>query len=198
MSIEELVRKVVEEALREQEESLDQTLQEALSRVRQRRSEISERIKNELAVIAKEVRISNVRLIGQAEQEAKKAYLLAIEEMVEDVIKDSLERVKKLKNDKAYSEAITAMIRGSIESIGGEKFRIKCSEEDKRLVNEIARKISEEMGVKILVEPDSITTVGGVKISNEAGTAMLDNTFEARLERLREEIRKTVIKQLFT
>ena len=198
LSLEEIVREVVYEAVRGYEKMIDQTLEEGLSRLRKYREETSERIKNELSMISREARISSVKMISQAEMEAKKEYLNAIEELVNSIMDESVEKIKEMKNTEKYERALEHLIRGAVEAVGGEKFKISCSTEDREKVSRISARIGRELGVEISLEPEPINTVGGVKVKNEDGSAVLDNTVEARLERMRSEIRVMIIKQLLS
>jgi len=196
LSLEEIIREVVDEAVREYEKMIDQTLEVGLSRLRKYREETSERIRNELSMISREARISSVKMVSQAEMEAKKEYLNAIEEIVNSVVDESVEKIKGVKNTEKYERALESLIRGAVEAVGGKKFKISCSNEDREKVSRISARIGRELGVEISLEPEPINTVGGVRVKNGDGSAILDNTVEARLERMRSEIRVMIIKQL--
>ena len=196
LSLEEIIREVVDEAVREYEKMTDQTLEVGLSRLRKYREETSERIRNELSMISREARISSVKMVSQAEMEAKKEYLNAIEEIVNSVVDESVEKIKGVKNTEKYERALESLIRGAVEAVGGKKFKISCSNEDREKVSRISARIGRELGVEISLEPEPINTVGGVRVKNGDGSAILDNTVEARLERMRSEIRVMIIKQL--
>lgn len=196
MSLEELIREVVNETFSQCERSIDQALEEGLRRLRQYKSELMERLKNELTIIGREARIETVKTVGQAELNAKKEYLQSIEDLVESIIKESIERVKELKDSETYEKSLEILMRGAVEAIGGRSFRVICSKEDEERVTRVARRMAKEMNVEISVEPVADKTTGGVRILNREGTVQLDNTIEARLERMRSEIRTMIIKEL--
>lgn len=198
MSLEELIREVVNEAINQHEKSIDQALQEGLSRLRQYKSEIAERLKNDLTTIAREARIETVKAIGQAELDAKKTFLQAVEEIVEDVIKEAIERIRDIKNTEAYEKSLESLMSGAIEAIGGKSFKISCSEDDRERAAKVAKRIMKKMDVEISIDSVPVNTIGGVKIMNREGTVLLDNTIEARLNRMRSEIRAMIIKQLMS
>lgn len=198
MTLEELIREVVSEAVKEYEKSIDQALQEALIRLNKYKSEITKKLNDELATIRKEARIMSLKMMSQAELEAKKTYLQSIEEVVETIIKEAVEKVKEIKGTEMYEKSLENLTRESIEAIGGKSFRISCSEDDRELVARTAKRIAREMGVEISIDPAPIKTVGGVKITNKEGTALIDNTVEARLERMRSEIRTAIIKEIMS
>ena len=196
LRLEEIIREVVDEAVREYEKMIDQALEEGLSRLRKHREEVSERVRNELSMISREARISSVKMVSQAEMEAKKKYLNAIEEIVRSVVEESFKRIEQIKDTEKYERALESLIRGAVEALGGKKFKVSCSDEDREMVSRISARIGKELGVEISLEPEPIKTVGGVRVKNEDGSAMLDNTVEARLERMRSEIRVMIIKHL--
>jgi len=196
LSLKEIVREVVEEAVKEYEKTIDQALEEGLSRLRKHKEEISERIRNELSIITREARASSVKMISQVEMNAKKEYLNAIEGIVNSVIEESVERIRKMKNTEKYEKALEYLIRDAIEAMGGKKFKISCSDEDREKVSRISAKIIKELGVEIRLGSKSIDTVGGVRVTNEDGSTILDNTVESRLKRMRNDIRMMIIKQL--
>lgn len=198
LSLEDVVREVVEEAVKEYEKTIDQALDEALERLRRHRAEISESVRNELAMIAREAKILSVKTASQAEMEAKKEYLKGVDEIVNSVIEESVEKIKKMKRTDKYEGAVAALLRGAVEAIGGKKFKVSCSEEDREIVSRVSARISREMGVEISLEHSPIKTIGGVLVKNEDGSALLDNTVESRLERMRSELRVLIIRQLLS
>ena len=51
-------------------------------------------------------------------------------------------------------------------------------------------------GAKLTLDDEVLHTIGGVKLESQDGTVRFDNTFEARLERARQELRKDVANAL--
>ncbi len=56
-----------------------------------------------------------------------------------------------------------------------------------------------DAGVKqrIALAPDSVTSLGGVRVRNANDTIRVDNSFEGRLERLQEALHQVVMERLF-
>ncbi|MGC9005335.1 MAG: Sua5/YciO/YrdC/YwlC family protein, partial [Candidatus Micrarchaeia archaeon] len=90
--------------------------------------------------------------------------------------KNVVERIRKMKNTEKYEKALEYLIRDAIEAMGGKKFKISCSDEDREKVSRISAKIIKELGVEIRLGSKSIDTVGGVRVTNEDGSTILDNT----------------------
>jgi len=49
----------------------------------------------------------------------------------------------------------------------------------------------------LVLTPDPLLCLGGVRVRNSGNTIRMDNTFEARMERLQDELLQTVMEQLF-
>ena len=66
-------------------------------------------------------------------------------------------------------------------------------------VSSVAKAISDDLGkkVKVSISKDTIRASGGIIIRNQDTTKWVDNTFEARLERLENKIRDEVSTILF-
>ena len=49
----------------------------------------------------------------------------------------------------------------------------------------------------VVLAPDPLVCIGGVRVRNSGNTIRMDNTFEARMERLQDELLQTVMERLF-
>lgn len=49
----------------------------------------------------------------------------------------------------------------------------------------------------VVLAPDPLLCLGGVRVRNSGNTIRMDNTFEARMERLQDELLQTVMERLF-
>ncbi|MHA2213982.1 MAG: V-type ATP synthase subunit E family protein, partial [Candidatus Thorarchaeota archaeon] len=63
----------------------------------------------------------------------------------------------------------------------------------------ISKKISEQTGQKttVTLSKETVRSIGGVLIRSDDGAKWVDNTFEARLERLDNKIRDVISRMLF-
>lgn len=54
-----------------------------------------------------------------------------------------------------------------------------------------------EVHKNVVLAPDPLVCLGGVRVRNTGNTIRMDNTFEARMERLQDELLQTVMERLF-
>ena len=54
-----------------------------------------------------------------------------------------------------------------------------------------------EVHKHVVLAPDPLVCLGGVRVRNAGNTVRMDNTFEARMERLQDELLQTVMERLF-
>ncbi len=86
---------------------------------------------------------------------------------------------------------LKSLVLEGIDEVGGNQFVVSASSKDQQLLQLIVEQVSHEKDVSI-VRSDTRTrnSVGGVVISSADGFVTFDNTFEARLERLKPETSK--------
>ena len=77
-------------------------------------------------------------------------------------------------------------------AIGGAEIVIFGRAEDRDVLEKAAEVASGRFGVKITVDPKPISCSGGVRAMSPDGSVLYDNTFEARLDRLRPILRREV------
>jgi V/A-type H+/Na+-transporting ATPase subunit E len=88
-----------------------------------------------------------------------------------------------------YEKAITHLLAQGVEFIGPEA-KVGCSAKDKKVVSAAIKKL--QHGSKLTLDDEGVRTIGGVVLTTPDGTVKFDNTFEARLERLRPMLRREV------
>lgn len=196
MSLERVIEETVSEAVAEYSKAMDEALSEALGRLHQLRSQIMLQANQDLERIKREAEAHRLRLSSQAELEEKRLYLTVIDEAVKKVLDAALERIRKERDGKRYIEAMRRLLAEAIEAIGGDEFKVWCSEEDLKRINEVAKEVAASSGVKITVAKQPIRCIGGVRVSNADETVIFDNTIEAKLERLGQAIRSEIVSLL--
>jgi len=129
------------------------------------------------------------QIIGAAELKVRNSELEATEEAVNDAFTDATKGVRKVSRDR-YEKCIGRLIKEGVEVIGP-KATVSCNPKDKGVVTAAAGKLSKG-GVALTVGQTDLGTIGGVVLTSGDGNVRFDNTFEARLERMRPELRKEV------
>ena len=74
--------------------------------------------------------------------------------------------------------------------IGGDEFILYYVKSDKDRIAKLSSQFSKKNNCSIVLSDDFLSASGGIKISNKDGDVVVVNTFEARLERTKPELRK--------
>ena len=132
------------------------------------------------------------QIIGTAELEVRNARLETVEEAINQAFSTAISRIKA--SPARYGKSIVKLINEGMNAIGP-KAVVVCKLEDRELVTSIVRGLNKGP-VRLTVDSNNLDTVGGVILSTSNGSLKFDNTFEARLRRMKSELRKEVAAQL--
>jgi V/A-type H+/Na+-transporting ATPase subunit E len=162
---------------------------EALARIESARRETAEAVAKILETGVKQAESVKRQVIGAAELEARNSQLRSLERSVNDAFDGAFKEVTRVEED-AYEKAITGLIEEAVRVIGP-KASVYCSSKDRRAVSSAIRKLAKGEA-KLTLEEKPIETAGGVILATADGSVRFDNTFEARLERMKPLLRKEV------
>ena len=190
-AVESTVKKVVEEALQEMMSSLTDAYKEAVDVVDVAEQETILEVSKILEGKDRQGETLRRQIIGGAELTARNRSLQLIEEGVNNVFKEALQRLEDIASHKGYAGAMKKLLEESIDAIGGESLVVSGNKRDLEVLKKVAEEVGRERGVKIKVEKP-IKTSGGIKAMTPDGSILYDNTFEARIERLRPVLRKEI------
>lgn len=114
-------------------------------------------------------------------------------ELIDDTFDEVGEKLRDYVKKPAYQETLSNLIIEAGTTLGGGNLVIKLNDADKKKVSEdLLEKISEEITehthteTNITVDKDTVNTIGGAIVSLSDQKATIDNTFEVRLERIKE------------
>lgn len=198
MKLEDVLRSVIEDALSEFRAKIREIEEEGLRRLREGADELGRQAALASQSIQRESNALRMRLVSQATLEARREYLESVEQCVNTVVREAIERIPSLKKSGEYRQALRTLLREALEVVGGDEVVVECGREDQQQVKELARELGKELGVKIRLSENSLDSVGGVRVIRSDGSMIFDNTVEARLERMREEIRGEIIRRLLS
>lgn len=159
---------------------------EALSTVESSRREAKVIVTKTLETSVKQGDSLRRQVIGAAELEARNVQLKALEKAVVEVFEAVMKELEEGSGAR-YEASLTQLVREGLEVIGPEA-RISCRSEDRIAVSAALRKLGGRRSRLVLEEKD-IDTIGGVVLTSMDGSVRFDNTFEARLERMRPTLR---------
>ncbi len=138
------------------------------------------------------------RVIANAKLRAKKHYLDIKEEMIQQAFDEAAKKLGRITSSEEYPDTLKNIIAEGIESLGAESVEVLVRREDAKLVNKaLTKELGKNLGVNIALSEDSIDTLGGAIIRTRDRKIEVNNTFEARMRRMRDELRSKVAKILF-
>ena len=162
---------------------------EAQRRLDSARKEASEAVSKILETGEKQAESVKRQVVGTAELEARNASLRSLERAVSEVFEAAVKEVSGL-SATSGEKALTRLIEEGADVIRP-KAKVLCSSRDRKAVASIVHRLVEKQ-LKVGGEGEDIETIGGVVLTSHDGSVRFDNTFAARLERMRPSLRKEV------
>lgn len=161
----------------------------ALSRIESVRKEAAEAVAKILETSVKQAESTRRQIIGAAELAARNTRLKSLEKAVNEVFDLATKEISSTSGS-SYEKSIAGLIEEGIGVIG-QKAKVQCSPKDKKAVSSAIKKL-EGGQVKLTLDDTPVETMGGVVLTTHDGSIRFDNTFEARLERMKPTLRKDV------
>jgi V/A-type H+-transporting ATPase subunit E len=124
--------------------------------------------------------------------------------LIDDTFDKAREQLQKYVKKPAYPEILNNLIIEAGATLGGGELLVKLNETDKkRMTKAILKKLSKEIEdrtktkTRIVLDEKTVKAIGGAVVSTADQKATIDNTFEARLERIKEEAKPELETILF-
>ena len=190
------VRKAQQEAeqiLERAQRVSERDLKKARDQAERSKNARTEQTKTRLALEKKKIR-SRIRL------EARKERLMWKEERVEAVFQEALSRLAVMPRDEAYREILKRSVSEGIAVLNKERVRVVLNEKDRSLFDRrFCHTLSEDSGrpVALILSEEIHRASGGAIVRTEDDRVAFDNTFEARLARMKDGLRGEVAEGLF-
>lgn len=153
------------------------------------RKEAAEAVAKTLEGGEKQAESVKRQVIGAAELEVRNAQLRSLEKSVNEVFDAAVKEVSSLSGPD-LERSLTTLIQEGMDVIGS-RARVHCSANQRKAVSAAVRRLNKG-SVKLVVDDRDIQTIGGVTLTTTDGAVKFDNTFEARLERMKPSLRKEV------
>lgn len=166
---------------------LQEGREQSLALIQASKKETAEAVSKVLETGRKQAEALKRQTIGAAELEARNSQLRVLEEAVEEVFSAAVSQIPKLEQ-KRYESALMGLLQEAVDVIGSNAV-VSCNPRDSRLIFSTGKG---KAGVKLASGDPKLGTIGGVVLATPDGSVRFDNTFEARLERLRPMLRKEV------
>ena len=168
---------------------LDSGKKQALSTLESAKRDAKAVVDKILDTSNKQADILRRQLIGAAELEARNAQLKTLEKAVGEVFEAAVKELSDLPASR-YTKSLVILLGEGVEVLG-QNVRVYCNAKDRKAVSSaIGMLPGRQSGAHL--DENSIDTIGGVIMTSPDGSVRFDNTFEARLERMKPTLRMEV------
>ncbi|HSG28186.1 MAG TPA: V-type ATP synthase subunit E family protein [Candidatus Krumholzibacterium sp.] len=202
----------VEKIISQIQEDGEQEISSILSKAESTASGILEKAAQNAGEIAEKIlkdardrgELTRRRLLSSVSIEVKRARLKAREEIISkinDMVRTELERVR---GSEGYPDIMAGLIVEAVLSLEGDSFQVYADRRDLSMLEEKVFPMVKEAlvpeGRKVArleamqLEKDSL---GGARVGVPGGRVVFDNTFEARMYRLRDRTRDIIFEEVF-
>lgn len=203
--LDKILERINEKAEKQREEILEEARQKAEDKKSEGREEAELEKEKIIQKGKQEADREKRRIIANAQAKVRRKELETREELIQEAFENARKELSKLKNDEEeYQDILEDLIKSGGITVGGGKLRALVSEDDEellsnKLVKNLEKEIKNETGkeTSIKVEPELEDSCGGVIVEKGDGSVRCDNTFEARLSRMKSEIRTKIAEVLF-
>ncbi len=163
-----------------------------------------------------EARIKKIRdeIISQAKEKANNEFLRekakhesqlrlkktsSSDEMVNELVEKGKEKLIELTQTERYKESIIHLIKEATVTLQETEIIVHCRQEDTSFINKeflenIAKEVQKEVGysVNFILSDKFIKSIGGVVLENSNGKIKVDNSYEKKIERSLEDIKREI------
>lgn len=188
-AVERVLNSIVDEVFKEVSEGIRQALDESLALLKKVRGEVLQEVRKKVGEGRRRAEAERLRRISAAEMKAKWARVQLLDEFVNQVFDESLNRLSELRNKGQYKAILVNLVLEGLTALNTRSAILVGSKEDAQLLGEVAEDLAGR-SYSVKVSNETVETVGGVKVLLEDGSITYDNTFEARLERIKPELRR--------
>ncbi len=184
MSYDELINAIERDALRERQKILEDAMIEADNLIEGAKRELK-KIKGErLAELRHSFERERTRAVSSAKRDAKALSLLAKDEIISEVFRETEKKVTEIKKGKGYPYILIKLFKevaekGRMELDSGE-FEVCVSEDDMDI-------LKREMQDGVKLKPDRDIKEGVILASSD-GRIRLVNTMKSRIERVKADM----------
>ena len=183
-------------------EKAQQTADDIIARANRAGEDAAEKI---LKDAREKGEIASRRLLSSVNLEVKRAKLKAREEVVQAIHERVEKALDGYRTSGEYGQVLTGLILEAIRSLDGDSFIVHAAPAD---IGMIENEVFPALRMQLKNEGRDVTRLGaeqidrpvtgGVQVGVPGGNVIYDNTFEARLYRLREEIRNIIFEEVFS
>jgi len=190
--IDHTVKKVSDEALAEMVQSISESKAAALDVVSRKMNEAEAEVQRISEQQRRQGDALRRQIIGSAEMTSRNRTLEIVEENLNEAFSQALDKLGDATGQIEYNRVLKSLVQEGIDVVGGSSFVVTANSRDQQLLQLIVGQISHDQNISLVRSDSRINTVGGVVVSSADGFVTFDNTYEARLDRIKPELRKQI------
>lgn len=204
-SVDKICEKIREDGDAEIEsimEKAKQTAENIVARANKAAAAASEKILKEAR---EKGEIASKRLTSSVNLEVRRMKFKAREEVVREINGRVGKELESCRTSADYGRMLTGLVLEAVRSLDGDSFIVEAAPADIGMIEkEVFPAVREQLKLegkevtRLDAEPLDRAVSGGVQVGVPGGKVIYDNTFEARLYRLREEVRNIIFEEVFT
>jgi V/A-type H+-transporting ATPase subunit E len=155
-------------------------------------------------VIEKTKKEENLRLRRESAKTkltTRTNFLKSKDELINEAFDQAWEKIRAIANSAEYPNILNDFAIEAVCGLGGGDLKLKISTGHGKYINakQIQQVVTQKTGTTttLTVIEEDLRSIGGAIATNTDETIIIDNTFEARLRRMRDDIRTEIAKILF-
>lgn len=186
-SLEQTIDKILDQT----KERIASTLDDSLAESRQKLDDSLAGLEGEYDRIIsdgrKEADKIEKQIVGSSDLDARNKQLLVVEEAVDRVFEQALQRISGAGKDPSYTKLMEFLLDEATKTLGSTDVLVYASSADRDVIQAV---LGGFPGSELA--EDGIECLGGVQVRSKDGSMAFDNTLDARISRLKPLIRKEI------
>jgi len=194
-NLDALIDRVLAKA-REEAEAMTERAEKASAReIRQAEEQAEKRLAAAEAVVREAAAQRKHTVLAEVQQEERRTLMNRREDAVKSVFEAAVQDLAVVNDQPARRELLVTLVGEGIRTLGTDAVRVRFNAGEQALArgSEFPKEID---GVPITIDDETIDNCGGPVVSDMSGRVVFENTFEARLGRMRDVLRAQVAKIL--
>jgi vacuolar-type H+-ATPase subunit E/Vma4 len=188
MTIEAIIDKINKETSENINKILKASKQESQKVHAKAKSDLDRELLQEQKKSEKNIEITRNIHLSNARRIARRSVLGKKEELINECFSQAKAQLKELSGDE-YRTTIRKLITEGVKLIGTEAVAIPSKDEDLAIIKEFSN---------LTLSNERTGAIGGVILRSKDGKTVVNNTFDAILERYKDDIRTEVANALFS
>ncbi|MCK5559987.1 MAG: hypothetical protein KAJ51_05315 [Thermoplasmata archaeon] len=187
MTIEAIIDRINKETSENINKILKASSQETQKVMKKAEKELQHELGLERKKSAKNIKITRNIHLSNARRVARRTVLGKKEELIIECFDQAKAQLKKLSGDE-YGKTIRRLITDGMKLIGNEVIAIPSKDEDLGIIKEFS---------SLTLSNERTGAIGGIILKSKDGKIIVNNTFDAILDRYKEDVRTEVANALF-